>query len=138
MIFEFKGQDILVTKVQNVFKKKTFAEGQIVKLNYDDSRNKNDKENLILIDKKISNFINEGDIIEFSDSTLVLKIISVERNKKNKIQKYTNLLNASSVNDYKEIEEQLEVKKRKTIIKENEVNNRMSKSFSELNKPKKK
>ena len=107
IIFQFKGHDILVTKVENIIKKKNFSEGQIIKIKYDDSKNKNEKEkekeNIIYIDKKISNFLNEGDIIQFSDSTLLLKIISVEKHTKNKIQKYKNLLNAMNENENKKI-----------------------------------
>jgi len=66
---------------------------QIIKISFDDSRTKYEKENIILIDKKISNLVNPGDLIEISDSSLVLKVIAIEKNKRHPSYKYNKLLN---------------------------------------------
>ncbi len=94
LIFDFKGPDTIITKVENIFnKKETFIRNQIVKISFDDPRIKYERDNRILIDKKISNLVEIGDIIEIIDSTIVLKIIAIDKNRKNLTNKYEKLLN---------------------------------------------
>jgi hypothetical protein len=136
IIFHLKGHETLVTNVQNIFNKNNFSTGQIIKIIYDDLKNQHilEKENYILLDKKISNFLSQGDILEFSDSTLVLKILSIEKNKKNKIQKYKNLLKTVNENEYKDIEEQLKNKNKKRKYSDTEFDEKnigLTKSYSQ-------
>lgn len=119
IIFDFKGPYTLVTRIENIFHKKSFIKKQIVKILFDDARKKYEKDNRIYIDKRISNIVNIGDIIEISDSNIILKVISLEENKINLTNKYNKLLNIVEERHHSKFNK-IDINKRKfSLISEN-------------------
>lgn len=105
IIFDFKGPEIIVTKVQNIHNRKSFNKNQIVNISFDSGCNKFDKANRILVDKRISNLLENGDIIEISDSSIVLKVISIEkiRKKTNRFGSFLKILEDNSIQNSQNI-----------------------------------